>query len=161
WTVLDEDIAADLERPEAIGPGEVGIGSRTLDDRTWIVSYSAAEAPVKHYPYDRDSGALDELFSARPALARAPLVPMWPVALSSRDDMTLVGYLTLPARADRAGDGKPDVAVPMVLRVHGGPWARDYYGYSSYDQWLANRGYAVLSVNCRGSTGFGKAFTTA
>ena len=72
-----------------------------------------------------------------------------------------MSYLTLPAHADPDGDGKPDAAVPMVLLVHGGPWARDYYGYSGYDQWLANRGYAVLSVNFRGSTGFGKDFTNA
>ncbi|MGO1719298.1 MAG: S9 family peptidase [Luteimonas sp.] len=161
WTVLDQDIAADLERLEQIGPGEVSVGSRTLDDSTWIVSYSAAEAPAKYYRYDRDSGALDELFSARPALDGTPLVPMWPVELTSRDGLDLVSYLTLPAHADPDGDGKPDQAVPMVLFVHGGPWARDRYGYSGYDQWLANRGYAVLSVNFRGSTGFGKQFTNA
>ena len=161
WTVLDDDIAADLEKLEQIGPGEVGVGSRTLDDRTWIVTYSAAEAPAKYYRYDRDSGELEELFSARPALDGMPLVPMWPVELTSRDGLNLVSYLTLPAHADPDGDGKPDTAVPMVLLVHGGPWARDYYGYSSYDQWLANRGYAVLSVNFRGSTGFGKDFTNA
>ncbi|NLB57614.1 MAG: S9 family peptidase, partial [Gammaproteobacteria bacterium] len=161
WTVLDDDIAADLEKLEQIGPGEVGVGSRTLDDRTWIVTYSAAEAPAKYYRYDRDSGDLEELFSARPALDGMPLVPMWPVELTSRDGLNLVSYLTLPAHADPDGDGKPDTAVPMVLLVHGGPWARDYYGYSGYDQWLANRGYAVLSVNFRGSTGFGKDFTNA
>src|SRR5690606_16086401 len=161
WTVLDDDIAADLEKLEQIGPGEVGVGSRTLDDRTWIVTYSAAESPAKYYRYDRDSGELEELFSARPALDGMPLVPMWPVELTSRDGLNLVSYLTLPAHADPDGDGKPDVAVPMVLLVHGGPWARDYYGYSGYDQWLANRGYAVLSVNFRGSTGFGKDFTNA
>ncbi|MEN1925421.1 S9 family peptidase [Luteimonas qiangzhengi] len=161
WTVLDDSIAADLEKLEQIGPGEVGVGSRTLDDRTWIVTYSAAEAPAKYYRYDRDSGELSELFSARPALDGMPLVPMWPVELEARDGLNLVSYLTLPAHADPDGDGKPDTAVPMVLLVHGGPWARDYYGYSGYDQWLANRGYAVLSVNFRGSTGFGKDFTNA
>src|SRR5690606_38064325 len=113
------------------------------------------------YRYDRPSGELTELFSARPALDGAPLVPMWPLELTSRDGLNLVSYLTLPAHADPDGDGKADRPVPMVLLVHGGPWARDAYGYSSYDQWLANRGYAVLSVNYRGSTGFGKEFTNA
>ncbi|WP_058833686.1 S9 family peptidase [Luteimonas abyssi] len=161
WTALDEGLAADLERLDAIGPGEVGVTSRTLDDRTWVVVYSAAEAPARYYRYDRDGGALTELFSERPALDGKPLVPMWPVEIQSRDGLTLVSYLTLPAHADTDGDGRADTPVPMVLLVHGGPWARDAYGYSSYDQWLANRGYAVLSVNFRGSTGFGKDFTNA
>ena len=164
WKVLDDEIRADLERLQAIGPGEASINTRTRDDRTWIVAYSAAEAPVEYYRYDRDGsggGELTRLFSGRPALEGKPLVPMWPQELRSRDGKTLVSYLTLPAHADANGDGKADRPVPMVLLVHGGPWARDAYGYSSYDQWLANRGYAVLSVNFRGSTGFGKDFTNA
>lgn len=164
WTVLDDAIRADLARLEAIGPGEASINTRTLDDRTWIVAYSAAESPVEYYRYDRDGqggGTLTRLFSGRPALEGKPLVPMWPLELTSRDGKTLVSYLTLPPHADANQDGKADAPVPMVLLVHGGPWARDAYGYSSYDQWLANRGYAVLSVNFRGSTGFGKDFTNA
>lgn len=164
WTVLDDAIRADLARLEAIGPGEASINTRTLDDRTWIVAYSAAESPVEYYRYDRDGqggGTLTRLFSGRPALEGKPLVPMWPLELQSRDGKTLVSYLTLPPHADANQDGKADAPVPMVLLVHGGPWARDAYGYSSYDQWLANRGYAVLSVNFRGSTGFGKEFTNA
>ncbi len=164
WKVLDDAIRADVERLEAIGPGEASINTRTLDDRTWIVAYSAAESPVEYYRYDRDGhgyGELTRLFSGRPALEGKPLVPMWPQELQSRDGKTLVSYLTLPAHADANSDGKADRPVPMVLLVHGGPWARDAYGYSSYDQWLANRGYAVLSVNFRGSTGFGKDFTNA
>jgi dipeptidyl aminopeptidase/acylaminoacyl peptidase len=164
WSVLDDAIRADLERIEAIGPGEASINTRSLDDRTWIVAYSAAESPVEYYRYDRDGqggGTLTRLFSGRPALEGKPLVPMWPQEVRSRDGKTLVSYLTLPPHADTNGDGKADRPVPMVLLVHGGPWARDAYGYSSYDQWLANRGYAVLSVNFRGSTGFGKDFTNA
>ncbi|MGJ4803433.1 S9 family peptidase [Luteimonas sp. SDU82] len=164
WAVVDDAIAADLARLEAIGPGEASINTRTLDDKTWIVAYSAAESPVQYYRYDRDGnggGELSRMFSGRPALEGKPLVPMWPQELRSRDGKTLVSYLTLPAHADGNGDGKADQPVPMVLLVHGGPWARDAYGYSSYDQWLANRGYAVLSVNFRGSTGFGKDFTNA
>lgn len=165
WTTLDDAIKADLAKLEAIGPGEVSINSRTLDDRHWLVAYSAAESPVKYYRYDRGQagaeGTLTELFSGRPALDGKPLVPMWPLELKSRDGMTLVSYLTLPRHADANNDGKADAPVPMVLLVHGGPWARDGYGYSSMDQWLANRGYAVLSVNFRGSTGFGKDFTNA
>ncbi|KLI99314.1 S9 family peptidase [Luteimonas sp. FCS-9] len=165
WTPVDDAIRADLARLEAIGPGEVSINSRTLDDRHWLVAYSAAESPVVYYRYDRPAdggdGALTRLFSGRPALDGKPLVPMWPLELKSRDGLTLVSYLTLPRHADADGDGKADAPVPMVLRVHGGPWSRDGYGFKAMDQWLANRGYAVLSVNFRGSTGFGKQFTNA
>jgi dipeptidyl aminopeptidase/acylaminoacyl peptidase len=160
WTALDDTIAADLDRLTAIGSGEASVSARTLDDRIWIVVYSAAEEPAVYYRYDRDggNGALTRLFSARPALEGKPLVPMWPQEIASRDGLTLVSYLTLPPHADRNGDGRADQPLPMVLFVHGGPWARDSYGYYSYAQWLANRGYAVLQVNYRGSTGFGKEF---
>ena len=162
WTPLDAGIGADLKKLQSIGPGEVGVNARTHDDKTWIVAYSAAEKPVEYYRYDRGGdGKLTKLFSARPALDGKPLVPQWPQEIKSRDGLTLVSYLTLPASADANNDGKADTPVPMVLLVHGGPWARDGYGYSGYAQWLANRGYAVLSVNFRGSTGFGKDFTNA
>jgi dipeptidyl aminopeptidase/acylaminoacyl peptidase len=164
WKPLGDALTADLNALEAIGPGEASISSRTLDDSTWIVAYSAAESPVVYYRYDRTPGAegkLTKLFAARPALEGKPLQPMWPLELKSRDGLTLTSYLTLPAHADADGDGKADAPVPMVLLVHGGPWGRDDYGYSSYDQWLANRGYAVLTTNFRGSTGFGKEFTNA
>ena len=161
WKVVDPAIRADLEKLEAIGPGDVSVNTRTLDDKTWIVAYSAAEAPLVYYRYDRGTGTLTKLFSARPKLEGKPLVPQWPVEIASRDNKTLVSYLTLPRSADANSDGKAETPVPLVLLVHGGPWARDSYGYGSYNQWLANRGYAVLSVNFRGSTGFGKDFTNA
>ena len=160
WKPLGDAIKADLAKLDAIGPGDVAVNSRTLDDKTWIVAYSSAETPVAYYKYTR-GGTPEKLFSARPALDGKPLVAMWPQEIKSRDGLTLVSYLSLPKAADANNDGKADKPVPMVLLVHGGPWGRDDYGYSGYDQWLANRGYAVLSVNFRGSTGFGKAFTNA
>jgi dipeptidyl aminopeptidase/acylaminoacyl peptidase len=81
--------------------------------------------------------------------------------IRSRDGLNLVSYLTLPREADPDGDGRPSRPAPLVLSVHGGPWARDSWGLDSVHQWLANRGYAVLSVNFRGSTGFGKQFVNA
>lgn len=162
WQPLDPAIKADLEELQAIGPGEVGVNARTFDDKTWIVTYSAAETPVVYYRYDRGGdGTLTRLFSARPKLDGKPLVPQWPQEIKSRDGKTLVSYLTLPKSADSNNDGKADAPVPLVLLVHGGPWARDGYGYTGTTQWLANRGYATLQVNFRGSTGFGKAFTNA
>ncbi len=179
WTVIDEDVAADLDVLAGIGPGEVSITARTLADDVWIAAYSSATEPLTYYRYDRPGRQLTRLFSGRPALDGAPLVPMHPVPIPARDGQTLVSYLTLPAHrpvqdageaVDSAGTGADDGAtpagrfrpaggpVPLVLFVHGGPWARDAYGYDSWAQWLANRGYAVLQVNYRGSTGFGKEF---
>ena len=160
WKVIDPAIADDLAKLKAIGPGNFSINARTLDDKTWIVDYTSAETPYVFYRYKR-GGTPEKLFATRPALDGKPLVPMWPQEITSRDGLTLVSYLSLPKTADGNSDGKPDKPVPMVLLVHGGPWGRDEYGYSSLDQWLANRGYAVLSVNFRGSTGFGKQFTNA
>lgn len=164
WKVLDPAIAKDLEVLRGIGPGTATVNTRTLDDKTWIVVYSAAEAPAVYYRYDRkpgEGGKLTKLFSARPALEGKPLVAMWPQVIKARDGLELVSYLSLPRGADANNDGKADKPVPLVLLVHGGPWARDGYGYNGYHQWLSNRGYAVLSVNYRGSTGFGKSFVGA
>jgi dipeptidyl aminopeptidase/acylaminoacyl peptidase len=162
WKPLDQSIAGDLQKIKSIGPGVASVSARTQDDRTWIVTYSAAEKPAEYYRYDRgDGGKLTRLFSSRPALEMAPLVPQWPQEIKSRDGRTLVSYLTLPKTADTNNDGKAEKPLPMVLLVHGGPWARDNYGYGGTNQWLANRGYAVLQVNYRGSTGFGKQFVNA
>jgi dipeptidyl aminopeptidase/acylaminoacyl peptidase len=86
---------------------------------------------------------------------------MRPVVVKSRDGLDLVSYLTLPRASDPDADGVPGTPVPLVLLVHGGPWARDAWGFNPYHQWLADRGYGVLSVNFRGSTGFGKHFVNA
>ena len=162
WRVLDDSVAADLKVLDGIGPGDFGVNARTQDDRTWIIAYSAAEEPATYYRYDRgDGGKLTKLFSGRPLLVGKPLVRQWPIEIKSRDGLTMTGYLTLPKHADPNTDGKPDEAAPMVLLVHGGPWGRDHYGYDGEVQWLANRGYAVLQVNFRGSTGYGKDFTNA
>jgi dipeptidyl aminopeptidase/acylaminoacyl peptidase len=164
WKPIGDALVADIKALKGIGPGDAFIMARTLDDKTWVVGYTAPESPAVFYRYDRSPGAegkLTKLFSAKPSLDGKPLVAMWPQEIKSRDGLTLPSYLTLPAQADPDGDGKANTPVPLVLTVHGGPWARDHYGYSGWDQWLANRGYAVLSVNYRGSTGFGKAFTNA
>ena len=161
WTPLNEEIASEFEFLSSKIDGEYQISSRTTDDTKWIVYGGSAEAPGQYYVYDRDADTLTPWFETRPALADAPLQPMHPLELKSEDGLTMVSYLTLPPGSDPDGDGRPDKAVPMLLWVHGGPWARDSYGYNTVHQWMANRGYAVLSVNYRGSTGFGKDFTNA
>ncbi len=139
----------------------IDVVSRTLDDTKWIVSADEPQSPATSYLFDRKSRSVTKLFSSRPQLDGAPLVPMEALELRARDGLTLVSYLSLPPGADKNGDGRPDAPVPMVLNVHGGPWSRDVYGFDAEHQWLANRGYAVLSVNFRGSTGFGKGFVNA
>ena len=161
WTPLNAEAKGDLDFLKSNLPGEVSIISATDDGSKLIVAASAAEAPATAYIYDRKAKTLTKLYETRPDLAAYKLQPMWPVEIPTGDGKTLVSYLTLPAGADANRDGKPDKPVPLVLNVHGGPWARDGYGYNSGHQWLANRGYAVLSVNYRGSTGFGKGFVNA
>ncbi|MFO7276994.1 MAG: S9 family peptidase [Pseudomonadota bacterium] len=160
-TPIVPEVAKDIERlRSALGP-QFQVASRTLDDRKWVVVVDDPVKVLSTYVYDRDTGSVTKLFDQRPQLANAPLQPMWPVEIRARDGLTLVSYLTLPPGSDSNNDGIPDEPVPMVLNVHGGPWARDAYGFDPEHQWLANRGYAVLSVNYRGSTGFGKKFVNA
>lgn len=161
WTVLDEDIKADWKFLSEQLKGDFGLQSRTDADDTWLVWNDPLVAPSTVYQFDRKNKKLTQLYVGRPELVGAPLVPMYPVEIKSRDGLSLVSYLTLPKSADTNADGEADKPVPMVLMVHGGPWARDGYGFNGYHQWLANRGYAVLSVNFRGSTGFGKDFISA
>jgi dipeptidyl aminopeptidase/acylaminoacyl peptidase len=161
WIVLDDSIEADFEVLRTVSPGDFSIVSRTLDDSTWIVMYVIDNGPIRYYRYDRQQRSAQFLFSNRQDLEGLPLVRMHPVVVEARDGMKLVNYYSLPNQSDRQVTGKPDRPLPMVLLVHGGPWGRDEWGYSPYHQWLANRGYAVLSVNFRGSTGFGKSFINA
>lgn len=161
WVALDDEIGATLQRLRGLLNGDIEITSRTDDDRRWTVAVDPVTGPPAVYLYDRDKDELDMFYVSRPELEHAPLVPMHAVEIAARDGLTLVSYLSLPYVSDVERDGIPDAPLPMVLLVHGGPWARDHHGYNSYHQWLANRGYAVLSVNFRGSTGFGKGFISA
>ncbi|MDZ4137303.1 MAG: S9 family peptidase [Erythrobacter sp.] len=161
WTALDPDIGASLAWLGERLDGDFGVSSRTDDDQTWIVWNDPLTQPVSTYIYDRTAKTLTPFYTSRPALSGMPLQVMHGLEIPSRDGLTLPSYLTLPPGSDADGDGRPDSPVPMVLLVHGGPWGRDTYGFNSTHQMLANRGYAVLSVNFRGSTGFGKDFINA
>ena len=161
WTALDSKIGADLAWLRDQLKGDVSVTTRTDDDRLWTVAVDPVVASPSVYLFDRAQRTLKQLYVSRPELQGAPLQPMHTLELKSRDGLTLPSYLTLPPGSDANGDGRPEASVPLVLLVHGGPWARDDYGYDAYHQWLANRGYAVLSVNFRGSTGFGKQFVEA
>jgi len=161
FTALDPAVKKDIALLKSkLGDG-FQVTNRTLDDSMWTVAADDPKAPAVAYLYDRKAGTLTKLFEQRPKLANAPLVPMQSLELKARDGLTLISYLSLPPGSDANGDGRPEKPVPLVLNVHGGPWARDDYGFHPEHQWLANRGYAVLSVNYRGSTGFGKTFINA
>ena len=158
---VGDAVAADIAFLKAQGKGEFVVTSRTEADDKWLVGFDPVTAPASTWLYDRKGRTLKQLYVSRPELAGSPLVPMRPVEVRTRDGLTLPSYLSLPKSADVNGDGKPDRPVPMILWVHGGPWSRDGYGFNPYHQWFANRGYAVMSVNYRGSTGFGKGFVSA
>jgi dipeptidyl aminopeptidase/acylaminoacyl peptidase len=161
WVPIGNAVKGDLAFLQKELKGEINVTSRTDADDKWIVAVDPVTAPSSAYLYDRKTKKLTKLYTSRPELEGAPLARMYPVEIKTRDGLNMVSYLTLPVGADPDGDGRPNKAVPMVLLVHGGPWGRDAYGYNGYHQWLANRGYAVLSPNFRASTGFGKKFISA
>ena len=154
WVVLDDDIKEDFEVIAGLGRGDFAVASRDQADESWLVAFTADDGGASYYSYDREGKAGEHLFDARPDLAEYDLARMEPVSFTSRDGLTIEGYLTLPP-------GSSDGPAPMVLDVHGGPWARDGWGYNPEAQWFANRGYACLQVNYRGSTGYGKKFFNA
>ena len=161
WHVIDPDLQPDFDRLAAIDDGDLKILSRSRDDGTWIVSYVRDTAPQRFFLYDRRRRGGDATFlfaSHQQQQAIEPFAPMRPVVIPARDGLDLVSYYTLPADVHVDADGTPPHPLPMVLLVHGGPAGRDTWRFNDHHQWLADRGYAVLSVNFRGSTGFGKRF---
>ncbi|MDH3901896.1 MAG: S9 family peptidase [Xanthomonadales bacterium] len=135
--------------------------AQSLSNQFWTVYTDESDSSPIYKVFDASTGEFSELFVTNPILNEQPLAKMHGVVIPSRDGMDLVSYLTLPLESDADQDGRPASPVPMVMLVHGGPWARDTFGYSASVQWLANRGYAVLQVNFRSSTGFGKDFLNA
>ncbi|RZI58763.1 MAG: S9 family peptidase, partial [Zymomonas sp.] len=161
WTAVEPKTKASFDFLRSKLTGDWGVQSGSDDDAIWIVWNDPVTSPVQTYVYDRKAGVLKPFYTARPELVGAPLQPMYAREIKARDGLTLASYLTLPPGSDSNADGVPDRPVPMVMVVHGGPWARDSYGSNATHQWLANRGYAVMSVNFRSSTGFGKKFIGA
>ncbi|TQK28719.1 S9 family peptidase [Arthrobacter sp. SLBN-53] len=151
---LDPDFAAVLDRLAGLSDGDLSTISCDDGGQRWVVSFQHDREPGVTYFYDRSTDESRLLFRPYPNLDPAGLAPMAPVRLKSRDGLDLHGYLTLPV-------GVQPIGLPMVLLVHGGPWARDVWSYQPDVQLLANRGYAVLQINFRGSTGYGKSFTQA
>jgi len=148
---FDKELEADFEILKGLGPknGEVSVASTTRDEKTWIVAYTRSDGPTEYVIFDQVTKITKPLFVTQPKLLGYKFAPMEDVRIKARDGLELVGYLTRAAT---------DVATPLVLLVHGGPWARDRWGFNGSAQWFANRGYATLQVNYRGSTGYGKSF---
>ena len=154
WTALDPSIDRDLRGIAKLYDGDFTVTARDDKDEKWIVRFTSDHASPRWYVWDRQQQRGLLLFEAQPKLSAAKLSAMEPVELKARDGLPLHGYLTLPS-------GVTPRALPLLLMVHGGPWARDTWGFNSHAQWFANRGYAVLQVNFRGSTGYGKKFLNA
>ena len=161
WVVIDKKVAKDFDAIAKLDDGVPLITDVTQDFNTWLVTFNTDRKSPSVWRWDRKTQKGERLFSLRPELDSAGLAPMWPQIVKSRDGLDLVSYVTLPNEADANHDGKADHPVPTVFWIHGGPWSRDDWGYHPIHQQLANRGYAVISVNYRGSTGFGKKFTNA
>jgi dipeptidyl aminopeptidase/acylaminoacyl peptidase len=154
YIVLDPTISADVEAIKAIQPGDFHLTDRDHADNTWLVAFDVDDGPIRYYAYDRTTKESTFLFEHRKQLENYTLAPMEAFSIKARDGLELNGYLSFPV-------GVPRENLPTVLNVHGGPWARDSWGFHPEAQWLANRGYLCVQVNFRGSGGYGKDFLNA
>jgi len=161
WFPVGDAVKADIAALNRLVKGEWSVASRNDADTLWVVMTDEVVKPIAYHLYDRKAKKLTELFVTRPQLAGKPLAPMYGIEIRARDGLVLPSFLTLPVGSDPEGKGRPSKPLPMVLNVHGGPWAQDTFGYHPESQWFANRGYATLQVNYRGSSGFGKGFLEA
>ncbi|NIR48667.1 prolyl oligopeptidase family serine peptidase [candidate division KSB1 bacterium] len=134
--------------------GNLNVQSSTRDMRLHLVSVSRDVDPGSVYLYNRETGDVELLYRSRPKLKSEHLASMKPIRYKTRDGVEIPAYFTLPKGVEPRN-------LPTIINPHGGPWGRDYWGYDSYAQFLANRGYAVLQPNFRGSAGFGKEFLNA
>jgi dipeptidyl aminopeptidase/acylaminoacyl peptidase len=154
YRVVDPAVADDVEALLGLSPGDPLLVGHDDADRIWLVAYTLDDGPVRYYAWDRQAAQATFLFDHQPALSGYQLAKMEPFSFTARDGLVVHGYLTFPP-------GLPAQGLPTVLDVHGGPWARDVWGFDPEAQWLANRGYLCVQVNYRGSTGYGKAFVNA
>ena len=162
WHVTDSAIAKDFDKLGRVMDGDLKVLSRSSDLGKWIVQYTLSDAPITYVLYDRASGKTTRLFTGTPALEGLALSKLHPYEVTTTDGMKFVSYYLLPPASDPDGDGKPSVPQPTVVLVHGGPSdERAQWAFGPFVHWLANRGYAVLYVNYRGSAGFGKRMMNA
>ena len=158
WTVRSDEVRAEFAALQAAAAGPFKIVDQTPDNARWLLLETVPNRPDRYSWWNRNDRTLVPLLSTRPDLDKQPLARRIPVTIASRDGLTLPSYLTLPTNAKLGADGMPVTPVPLVLLVHGGPWLRDDLAFDPQHAWLADRGYAVLSVNFRASGGFGSDF---
>jgi len=151
----DKSFEADYKLLQKKLPGkEIDFGSSTKDERLWLISANSDTEPGERYLFDSNTKKLTLQYRSREKLNRDYLASMRPIKYKSSDGLEIPAYLTLPK-------GSAEKALPLIVFPHGGPWARDDWGYNTFAQFWANRGYAVLQPNFRGSTGYGKKFIDA
>lgn len=155
---FDEEYKEIFEKFKAKFPGmEVFITSSNDDEDQFVLRTMSDKSLGEYYLFDRNTGEISDIANPSPWIDEAVMASMHPIAYASRDGLNIEGYLTLPTGLTM-DDAKE---LPVVVNPHGGPWARDTWGFNPEVQFLANRGYAVLQVNFRGSTGFGRKFWEA
>ena len=155
WKVVDPSVAEDFRLIDNLaGVGTFEVTSRDSADELWVVELDIDTNPGGYALWDRRARRAKALFRVQPELDKLTFAPMKPITFTARDGMTIQGYLTLPV-------GVPAKNLPLIVSPHGGPWYRDSWGFDPTVQWLANRGYAVINVNFRGSTGFGVKYLNA
>lgn len=155
WKVLSNTVAKEFDFLAKFDPlSSFSVISRDAKDETWVVSIDTPNAGSHYYVFTRSDLGMKFLFSTRPDLAQFKLAQVQTPVIPTRDGLNMVSYLTLPVDVEAKN-------LPTVMVVHGGPWARDSYGFDPYAQLFANRGFAVLQINFRGSSGFGKSFLNA
>lgn len=154
WKALDASMQPHIDKLSKAASGDFGIASSSADDSVWLVCYTSDNVSPAYALYTPDTGRWQRMFTENPVLDQQTFAPMESFHFQTSDGLTLYGYATYPV-------GMEHKNLPVVLLVHGGPQSRDHWGFSSEVQFLANRGYLVLQVNFRGSTGFGKKFLNA
>ena len=154
WHTLDVSVKKDFEILTNLEKGELFITNRDIENKHWIVGFDRDIGSAVYYVYDREKKKATFLFDARPQLKKYKLAKMLPISYKTRDGLTVHGYLTYPEGVEKKN-------LPLILNVHGGPWTRDNWGWDPEAQLFANRGYACLQVNYRGSMGYGKDFLNA
>ena len=152
--IFDADLQSVFDKHVTDKRQNFSVRSKSRDSSVMTIRLSSDTASTRYYLLQRQSGKLEQLAATAVSGHADKLSTMEPIRFAARDGMMLNGYLTVP----KGTNGKN---LPMVLAVHGGPFWRDWWGYSDVDQFLANRGYAVLRVNFRGSTGVGRSYVAA
>lgn len=151
WVATDDRAKLVFDHLRRFSNADFTVLSVSKDYRDWLVTFTADNNPTQYYLYNAQTHKCRELFKSRPGLETAALATTRPISLEARDGVQLHGYLTMPFQA-------VEHHLPMVVLVHGGPNERDYWHFNPTVQWLANRGYVVLQINFRGSSGYGRQF---